>query len=77
MTSMIKTNTIFIIAPGGCLNIKMLYYLSGYSRIKSKLKLEQLERLRSEDPPRRLMITHTIEWYWIPSQKKSESKLQI
>ena len=24
-------------------------------------KLEQLERLRSEDTPRRLMITHTIE----------------
>ena len=23
-------------------------------------KLEQLERLRSEDTPRRLMITHTI-----------------
>ena len=37
-------------------------------------KLEQLERLRSEDTPRRLMITHTIESYWIPSQK---SKLQI
>ena len=30
-------------------------------------KLEQLERLRSEDTPRRLMITHTIESYWIPS----------
>ena len=30
-------------------------------------QLEQLERLRSEDTPRRLMITHTIESYWIPS----------
>ena len=30
-------------------------------------KLEQLERLRSEDTPSRLMITHTIESYWIPS----------
>ena len=41
-------------------------------------KLEQLERLRSEDTPRRLMITHTIESYWIPScQKKTKSKLQI
>ena len=40
-------------------------------------KLEQLERLRSEDTPRRLMITHTIESYWIPSQKKTNSKLQI
>ena len=32
-------------------------------------KLEQLERLRSEDTPRRLLITHTIESYWIPSQR--------
>ena len=32
-------------------------------------ELEQLERLRSEDNPRRLMITQTIESYWIPSQK--------
>ena len=40
-------------------------------------KLEQLEPLRSEDTPRRLMITHTIESYWIPSQKKTKSKLQI
>ena len=39
--------------------------------------LNQLERLRSEDTPRRLMITHTIESYWIPSQKKTKSKLQI
>ena len=29
----------------------------------SKGKLEQLERLRSEDTPRRLMITHPIESY--------------
>ena len=29
-------------------------------------KLEQLERLRSEDTPRRLVITHTIESnFWI------------
>ena len=47
-------------------------------------KLEQLERLRSEDTPpppsptpRRLMITYTFESYWIPSQKKTKSKLQI
>ena len=40
-------------------------------------QLEQLERLRSEDTPRRLMITHTIESYWIPSQKMTKSKLQI
>ena len=42
-----------------------------------KIILEQLERLRSEDTPRRLMITHTIESYWIPSQKKTKSNLQI
>ena len=41
------------------------------------LKLEQLECLRSDDTPRRLMITHTIESYWIPSQKKTKSMLQI
>ena len=48
-------------------------------------KLEQLERLSSEDTPCRLMKTHTIESYWIPSQKKTvkvtnlknEPKLQI
>ena len=28
--------------------------------IFEQVKLEQLERLRSEDTPRRLMITHTI-----------------
>ena len=39
------------------------------------MKLEQLERLRSEDTPRRLIITHTIESYWIPSQKMTKSKL--
>ena len=41
------------------------------------IEQEQLERLRSEDTPRRLMITHTIDQfilltssYWIPSQNK-------
>ena len=46
-------------------------------------KLEQLERLHSEDTPppppphprRRLMIT--IESYWIPRQKKTKSKIEI
>ena len=27
------------------------------------MKLEQLERLRCEDTPRRLMITHTIDQF--------------
>ena len=40
-------------------------------------KLQQLECLRSEDTPHHLMITHTIESYWIPSQKKTKSKLQL
>ena len=35
-------------------------------------QLEQLECLRSEDTPRRLMITHTIDSCWIPSQNKVE-----
>ena len=47
----------------------------------SFLKLEQLERLHSDDapppPPPPPMITHNIESYWIPSQKKAKSKLQI
>ena len=50
-------------------------------------KLEQLERLRSEDTPRRPMITHTIDQfilnpksilltssYRIPSQNKVKAK---
>ena len=48
-----------------------------HQRFCGQFQLEQLERLRSEDTPRRLMITHTIESYWIPSQKKTKSKLQI
>ena len=40
-------------------------------------ELEQLERLHSEDTPCRLMITHTIDSYWIPSRKKTKSKLYI
>ena len=41
------------------------------------MELKQLEHLRSEDTPHRLMITHTIDSYWVPSQKKTKSKLQI
>ena len=40
-------------------------------------KLEQVECLRSEDTLHCLMITHTIESYWIPSQNKTKSNLQI
>ena len=35
-------------------------------------ELEQLERLRYEDTPHRLMITHTIESCWVPNQNKVE-----
>ena len=41
------------------------------------IQLEQLEHLRSENTPRRPLITHTIDSYQIPSQNKTESKLQI
>ena len=34
-------------------------------------KLQQLQRLRSEDNPHRLMITHTIDSYRIPSQNEN------
>ena len=34
-------------------------------------KQYQLERLRSGDTPRRLMTTHTIESYRIPSQNEN------
>ena len=37
-------------------------------------KQEQLESLRSDDTPHSLMITRTIESYWIPSQKKRQSQ---
>ena len=40
----------------------------------TNIKPEQLERLRSEDTPRRLMITQTIESY---CQNKTKPKLQI
>ena len=40
-----------------------------WSGVRNITQLEQLER--------HLMITHTIEPYWIPSQKKTKSKLQI
>ena len=42
----------------------------------NQFKLEQLERLRSEETPRRLMISHTIESYWIPSQKYNRSRTE-
>ena len=52
------------------LEIGLKFHWSSFLRVQ--LKLEQLERLRSEDTPRRLMIAHTIESCWIPSQNKVE-----
>ena len=52
-----------------------------YKCHNARCQLEQLERLRSEDTPRRLMITHTIDQfilltssYRIPSQKKVKAE---
>ena len=40
-----------------------------------KTKLQQLERLRSEDTPRRPMITHTIDQFISdPKSKQGESR---
>ena len=36
----------------------------------ASIRVNELERLRSEDTPRRLIITQTIESCWIPSQNK-------
>ena len=53
--------------------VQVLYHIQGR---QMWLKLEQLERLRSEDTPRRLMITHTIGSYWIPSQQNNRSRTE-
>ena len=44
---------------------------------KFKSKLEQLERLRSEDTPRCLMITHTIESYWIKVKRRQSQSYKF
>ena len=49
-----------------------VHFVPGSGQYCKTPQLEQLERLRSEDTPRRLMITHTIESCWIPSQNKVE-----
>ena len=43
-------------------SILTVFCMNGHASIPCQV---QLERLRSEDTPRRLMITHTIESYWI------------
>ena len=52
--------------------IVALKYTYHSTNILHRYELEQLERLRSEDTPRRLMITQTIESYWIILDPKSE-----
>ena len=49
----------------------------GHSDGSWLVKLERLERLHSEDTPRHLMITHSIESYWIPSQKKTSESYKF
>ena len=51
------------------------------SMVRRQRKLEQLQRLRSEDTPRRLKITHTIDQfilltssYRVPSQNKVKAE---
>ena len=78
------------------LDVKMLISLSNLAALSScqisqrqenYKQLEQLERLRSEDTPRRPVITHTIDQfilnpksilltssYQIPSQKKAKAE---
>ena len=61
-----------------CTNLILLVLeYPAFRKTKLNKKLEQLEHLHSEDTPCRLMITHTIESYWIPSQNKTKSKLHI
>ena len=52
--------------------IVALKYTYHSTNILHRYELEQLERLRSEDTPRRLMITQTIESYCIILDPKSE-----
>ena len=51
-------------------------YDTWFENMGEQDQLEQLERLRSEDTPRRLMITHTIGSYWIPSQQNNRSRTE-
>ena len=54
-----------VIAQGSHKNLRKNFHdfimTSPGQNLNFQIKLEQLERLRSEDTPRRLMITHTID----------------
>ena len=61
-----------------CLNFQI--HEIPYWKFCQYTELEQLERLHSEDTPTPPMphdYPYIIESHWIPSQKKTESKLQI
>ena len=51
--------------------------LSPSSHADSFIHLEQLERLRSENTPRRPIITHTTDSYQIPCHNKTKWKYWI
>ena len=58
-------------------NVQVIFELYSHLRYLQVLysKLEQLERLRSEDTPRRPMITHTIDQFISdPKSKRGESR---
>ena len=55
------------------LDILQSYTKPSLSIVGYRLILEQLERLRSENTPHCLMITHTIESYWTVKRKQSQS----
>ena len=55
---------------------------SCWMKVRIFLHLSSSETRTTRTPafwgyPHRLMISHTIESYWIPSQKKTKSKLQV
>ena len=58
-------------------NCKFLFIVT--NPLYDTSQLEQLERLRSEDTPRHLMITHTIDpHYWVILDPKSkEDKVKV
>ena len=63
-------------APLGHNELKQGHILCNIDKDRTKTKTTRMSAC-SEDTPGRLMIAHTIESYWIPSQKKTKSKLQI
>ena len=60
------------------MNSKFLYWENG-NLIPNLVPAtrHQLECLRAEDTPPRLIITHTIESCWIPSQNKTKSSYKF